>query len=119
MVLTRFGGCANDVRSLKMARKATPKSKPKAATAARGKDASIAEAPKKRAAPSKRSTAAAKPATSTRASAARSKQSPAKAAKPARKSVIGKAVEAVTSTVAGVAEGAASLVRRDRGKAKG
>lgn len=115
-----------------MARKTTPRSKSKTpgrTATARGAAASTAEPPKKKAGFGKRSIA-----TSAAASAARSKSSepkaarssaakatkpsPAKAAKPARKSLIGKAVGAVTSTVAGVADTAASVFKRDRGATK-
>jgi hypothetical protein len=101
-----------------MAKKATTKSSPKSAAkaaSARGKNAAEAPKPKEKSGFGKRSMAA----------SARAASAPAKSARPAKaaarpsgkKSVIGKAVGAVTSTVANVAEGAASLFKRGSPKA--
>jgi hypothetical protein len=101
-----------------MARKPAIKSKAKtgaktvakSALAGHGKDAETS-ASKAKSGFGKRSMAAG----AARTTAAKSK--PAKShAKPARKSVIGKAVEAVTSTVSNVAEGATSLFKRRSAK---
>jgi hypothetical protein len=104
-----------------MAKKATTKSRPrtgaKAAMAARSKDAAAEPKTKEKSGFGKRSMAA-----STRAAAGQAKSSrPAKTAatkSPRKKSVIGKVVGAVTSTVSNVAESAASLFRRGSPKAR-
>jgi hypothetical protein len=98
-----------------MARKVPAKSKTTAgakAAAARSKVAAD-EAPKAKTGFGKRSMAAG----AARAASTRAKSSHAKAAaRPARKSIIGKAVGAVASTVSGVAESATSLFKRGPAK---
>ena len=92
-----------------MAKKATAKSRPragaKAAMAERSKDGTAA--PKKKEAFGKRSKAA-RVAHSPKSTASKT------AAKPARKSIVGKAVSAVSSTVSSVAGQATSLFKRGR-----
>jgi hypothetical protein len=102
-----------------MVKKATTKSRPrtgaKAAVAARSKDAAEAQKPKEKSGFGKRSMAASARAAAAPAKSARPSKASAKP--PRKKSVIGKAVGAVTSTVANVAESAASLFRRGSPKA--
>jgi hypothetical protein len=109
--MPRFPASPGILWEAPMAKKAIAKSRPragaKAAMAERSKDSTAT--PKKKAAFGKRSKAARV------AHAASPKSSASKTtAKPVRKSIVGKAVGAVSSTVSSVAEQATSLFKRGR-----